>query len=134
MRSFKVRKKVMAVVFAVLAFALIAASAATLGGINASNVGADTDVVAACNGGAGGVTVTWDSTAYNSGTNGYDVTAFTVAGLGANCDGEPIQVTLAAGDGTSLASVSGTVVGGSASFSGINANAEQLRRVAVVVG
>ena len=42
------RKKLTAILLAALAFGLIAASAASLGGINSSDLGADASVVAAC--------------------------------------------------------------------------------------
>ena len=129
------RKKVMAVVVAVLAFSLIAASAATLGGINASDVGADTDVVAACNGGAGNVGVDWD-TSYNAAANRYDVTGVHVSNLSANCAGEAIAVTLSNGNGSQTLEITGVVdASGEAHWvSGVVYAAEQLQRVAVVVG
>jgi len=132
-----VRKKVLAVVLAVLAFSLIAASAATLGGINAADIGADTTLVASCNGGNGPVDVSWDSVEYDSAANEFEVTEFTVTFLDDSCDGDPITVTLAQGNGTELATVTGSVSGTAVTFDDTDfggVSAELLRRVAIVVG
>jgi len=134
--EYAVRKKVMAVVLAVLAFSLIAASAATLGGITNSDLGADTTVVAACNDGTG-VAVDWGTPSYlGAPDHEYVVTEFHVTGL-TGCDGQNIDVTLSNGAGTSTKTLSGTVAGAAADWDalafGTPFSAEELRRIAIVV-
>jgi len=92
-----VRKKLLAVVMAVLVFGLIAASAASLGGINTADLGADSVVVAACD--TDGVDVDYNYT-YNSGAPGYfEMTSVDVSSIAAGCDNYAIHVTLG-DDGT----------------------------------
>lgn len=101
------RKKLLAVVLAVFVFGLIAASAATLGGINTADLGADTAVVASCDT-VGGVDVDYNFT-YNSGAPGYfEVVSVDVSSIDAACDNFAIEVTL--GDGTDPVLGSGSVV------------------------
>ena len=124
------RKKVMAVVVAVLAFSLIAASAATLGGITSETVGADVGVVASCD--TDGVGASFE-TAYVG--NNYVVTGVTITGIDAACDGLDIDVTVSNNSGSVNDSNGGTVAGTSVTLSLAGAvTAEQLTRVAVVIG
>lgn len=92
------RKKLTAVVIAVFVFSLIAASAASLNGINTADLGADATVVASCD--SDGVTVNYNWT-YTPGAPGlFDVTSVDVSGIDGACDGYDIEVDL--GDGTSI--------------------------------
>lgn len=83
------RKKVLAVVMAVLAFSLIAASAASLGGINTSDVGADATFVGSCD--TDGVDASFaDPTVDASGR--YVVASVTISGIHADCLGQLLSV------------------------------------------
>lgn len=98
------RKKLTAVVLAVLVFSLIAASAASLGGINASTVGAETTIVAACDvndapGAPAGENLNASfTTGWDAGLGEYTVTGVTISGIDDTCVGLDISVTL--DDGT----------------------------------
>ena len=82
------RRRLIALTIAVLAFALIAASAASLGGINSADVGADTTVVTSCD------------------TDGVDVEfrwrRVIVTGIADACLGQQISMTIS--DGTNQVS------------------------------
>lgn len=83
------RKKVLAVVLAVLVFSLIAASAASLGGINTSEVGADATFVGSCD--TDGVDAVFgDPTVDASGR--YVVASVTISDIDANCLGQRLSV------------------------------------------
>ena len=119
----------MAVVVAVLAFSLIAASAATLGGINSESVGADVGVVASCD--TTGVDAAF-TTSYVG--NNYVVTGVTISGIDAPCEGLDISVTVSNNSGAVSDSATGVVSGGQADLPlGGLVTAEQLTRVAVVI-
>jgi hypothetical protein len=126
----------MAVVFAVLAFSLIAASAATLGGVNASGVGADEGLAASCD--TNGVNV--DFTLTNVGGT-VQVTDVVVSGIHGNCDGEAVYVTLLDGpSGNSLGTAGPAIAGdngtnnNSVTVSGFNADPYAVNAVYVVIG
>ena len=90
------RKKVIAVILAVLVFSLIAASAASLGGINTADLGADATVIAACDTGGVDVSYNW---AYSPGSPGiFDVNSVDVSAIDVACNGFDLFVEL--GDGT----------------------------------
>jgi hypothetical protein len=88
-----VRKKVMAIVFAVLAFSLIAASAATLGGITTDpGVGAEsTTVNASCD--STGVHASFGTT-WDSAQARFEVSSVTVSEISDACVGQQITVVL----------------------------------------
>ena len=86
------RRTVLALLGGILAFALIAGAAASLGGITSGDLGADDAVVASCD--TNGVTTSY-TTAYSAtGTAGYKVDDVTVGGISDNCDGQTMTVTL----------------------------------------
>jgi hypothetical protein len=126
------RRKLTAVVLAVLVFSLIAASAASLGGINSADLGADATVVAACD--TNGVDVSYN-TNYVPGTPGnYEVTSVDVTNIASPaCDGYDISVTLGSGS-SALGSGSATVGAGSATvtISG-NVDAEDVAEIGIVI-
>lgn len=123
------RKKVMAVVIAVLAFSLIAASAATLGVTSASGVGAGEDVVAACD--PDGVDV--DFTVEETSQDVVEVTEVTVSDIHGDCLLEDIFVTVYEG-GTAAGTASGVVNAGTVTLTGFSADPELLDNVRVVIG
>lgn len=93
---------------ALLAFALASAAAASLGGLTVDNLGADANVVAACD--TDGVTVNF-GVAYQGGQ--YVVTDVTVGGIAAACAGQTLELTLFDSANTALGSGSLTVAGAS---------------------
>jgi hypothetical protein len=117
---------------AVGAAGLIAvASAATLGGITSEAVGADDEIVVACD--SDGVTVDYD-TAYNSTTGNYVVTDVTVADLAAGCISQDMQVTLIDSNGDELEELTATVAGASETMTLVSlVEAERVTGVAVVI-
>ncbi|HIE21361.1 MAG TPA: hypothetical protein EYP73_02025, partial [Acidimicrobiia bacterium] len=84
------RRKLTAIVLAVLVFSLIAASAASLGGITTADLGADATVVAACD--TDGVDVSYN-TRYSPGAPGnYEVTSVVVSNIASACNTYTISV------------------------------------------
>ena len=104
------RKRLTAVVLAVLVFSLIAASAASLGGINQADLGADATIVASCD--TDGVVVDYQLS-YNFGTGQFDISDVDVTSINANCNGDDIYVEIGA-SGATIDSGSGTVALGAA--------------------
>ena len=129
------RKKMTAVILAVLVFSLIAASAASLGGINTADLGADATVVASCDT-VGGVDADYNWT-YTPGAPGFfDVDDVVVSSIDAACIGYTIEVTL--GDGSSiLGTGTGTVAGASITVaitpSGTEVDAELVTELGIVI-
>lgn len=100
------RKKITAVILALFVFSLIAASAASLGGINTADLGADATVIAACDTGGVDVDYNWS---YTPGAPGFfDVDSVDVSAIDVACNGYDLFVEL--GDG-SLSLGSGSVLG-----------------------
>ncbi|MCH8983610.1 MAG: hypothetical protein IH943_05845 [Acidobacteria bacterium] len=86
------RKKLTATVIAVFVFSLIAASAASLGGITApTELGADEAVVAACT--SGGVTVDFAAT-YQNGEYQVDDVTVSIDAADGSCNGETVRVVV----------------------------------------
>jgi hypothetical protein len=125
------RRKLTATVLAALVFSLIAASAASLGGINTADLGADATVVAACD--SDGVDVSYNTSYSPGGPGNYEVISVDVASIDPGCNGDTISVTL--GDGTNaLGSGSATVSSGAAtvSISG-NVDAKAVTEIGIVI-
>jgi hypothetical protein len=120
-----------AIVLAVLVFSLIAASAASLGGINSDDVGADVAVVASCEGATpNGVTASY-ATSYSGGE--YVIESVTIGDIAAACAGQAISVTLTDG-GAVLETLSDVVGGVSVTLATTGAvSAEDLDGIAVVI-
>jgi hypothetical protein len=93
------KRKTLAIVAAVAAFAAVSASATTLGGLTGASLGADTKVVASCDT-VGGVSVGY-TTVYNNtaGVKQYTVTSVKLGNLDAGCDLKAAEVTLSDGAG-----------------------------------
>jgi hypothetical protein len=122
------RKKLTAIVLAVLAFSMIAASAATLGGINTSSLGAETDIVVSCD--PDGIDV--DFTVALSGGE-YKTSAVNISGIAAACAGQDISVTLLDGTGASLGSAGPSAVAATTHSASITASASAVKGIAVVI-
>ncbi len=101
------RTKIVAILAGLGIAGLVAASAATLGGLNTDNLGANVQVVASCD--TDGVTATFNTDyeatvvpADPDGDGGYVVKSVDLAGISANCNGQALDLTLADGDGLQL--------------------------------
>jgi len=125
------RKRLTAVVLAVLVFSLIAASAATLGGINQADLGADATLVASCD--DDGVVVDYQLS-YNFGTGQFDISDVDVTSINANCNGDDIYVEIGA-SGATIDSGSGTVAAGAATvtMTAGTGDAEALDEIAIYI-
>ena len=125
------RKKLIAILLAALVSGLIAASAASLGGITGSDLGADATVVASCD--TDGVTVDY-TTSYVPGVPGsFDVATVVVTLINIACNTYTIDVSL--GDGTSeLGTGSDTVATGAATVTiSAGVDAEDVTEVGIVI-
>lgn len=93
----------------VAATGAVVASAATLGGVSAKDLGADTAVIASCD--TNGVTVDY-TTSTNANAGYYTVTGLKLSGVSAACSGESLSITLSGGTAnsyTTLGTLTGTV-------------------------
>ena len=125
------RKRMTAIVLGVMVFSLIAASAASLGGINASEIGADSTVIASCHTTPDAITPVYTH-AYSASASEYVVTEVDVTAIDALCNGEPNSVTLATPTGSET--VTGTVSAGAALLTGFTISAEAVDHIAIVIG
>ncbi len=101
------KRIVYGLVAASMAFAAVFGSAASLGGITSTKLGADDSVVAACD--TNGVSTSY-TTAYNTTTTaGYKVDKVKVGGIADTCNGQTMKVTLVGASNASLAEVTLTV-------------------------
>ena len=85
------KKKIIAVVAAFGAFGALTASAATLGGLTSTSLGADQTVVASCD--TDGIGLAY-SNSYDAVTNAYRTTAVTLSGVNAACASKTFRLTL----------------------------------------
>ena len=126
------RKKLTAVILAVLVFSLIAASAASLGTIRTDQLGASVDVVSSCD--TDGVDVAYNTTYVAGAPSYYSVDSVDVTGINANCNGQAIEFTLADGTGTALGVGTGAVAAGEAlgiAFTGVAA--EDVFQIGIII-
>lgn len=132
-RRARTRRTLAATTAAIAASGLVAASAASLGGINANDLGADVGTVASCD--TDGVNVAWAPAPSYSvpATANYAVSGLDVTGINTACNGQNIKVTIANGT-TSLEESTGLVAAGafSASFTPVQA-AEDITAVSIVI-
>jgi len=112
------------------AAAAVVASAATLGSVNSTDLGAGTSVVASCD--TDGIDVDY-TTAYDSVSASYKVATVVLDGVDAACDAQAIKITFATGTGTSLAEITDTVDDTSLSFPVTGVTAQALGGIAVVI-
>lgn len=109
----------------VAAVSAVTASAASLGGVTASSLGADSAIVASCD--TDGIGVDYAVT-YSAGV--YKVTDVKLSGVNAACNSLKYSVSLADGTNASLVNASGTlsVTAGAASLAvtPVSANSVQL--------
>lgn len=127
----KSRKLVPAIVAIAVAGTVSVAAAATLGGLNADQLGADDAAVTACD--TDGIAVAY-TTDYVPSSKEYEVDTVDLSGIAAGCVGQTLDITVADSSGAVLADSSLTVAGATASVSmpaGIAA--ADVEHVAVVI-
>ena len=124
------RRTLAAGIAAVAATGLVAASAATLGGITTQDLGADSTAVASCDN--NGVSVDY-TPAYSASIPNYALGDVTVSGIAAGCVGETLKVTLSTTANASLQQQSIAVTGASETLTFSNVDAEAVTGVAVVI-
>ena len=124
-------KYAIAAIAAIVAFGGFLAMAATLGGITADNLGADSSVIASCD--TDGVTTSY-TVAYDATDARDEITAVTVAGVDAACAGQTLTVTLTDGSDVQLDQTSVTAVAGANVVSATTpASAEAVENVLIVI-
>lgn len=108
-----------------LAGVLVSASAATVGGVNTNDLGADDTGVPSCN--TDGIDITYIFDGVPS-----TVTRIDVSSIDPSCYGQRLDITAAADDGTSLFE---NTVGVDTPVTGIDANvdADSIERISVVI-
>lgn len=89
--TMKLKSKSGAVLGALIAAALVSASASTLGGLDTATLGAETQVVAGCD--PDGIDIAYE-TAYDETSQAYQVTAVRLLGVDDACIGQLASVTL----------------------------------------
>jgi hypothetical protein len=87
----KLKSKSGAVLGALIAAALVSASASTLGGLTTQTLGAETSVLAGCD--TNGIDIAYE-TAYDETSQAYQVTAVRLLGVNTACVGQLASVTL----------------------------------------
>lgn len=125
------RRKLTASVLAVLVFSVMAASAASLGGINTADLGADATVVASCD--TDGVDLDYTLSYVPGAPGNFEVATVVVTNINVACNTYAIDVSL--GDGaTELGSGSDTVAAGGATVTiSAGVDAELVTEVGVVI-
>lgn len=105
MRSKK--RFIIGLVVGVAVFAAAFGMANTLGGLTTNTLGADDQVVGACD--ANGVTTSYDTNYFAAAPAGFKVIEVTVAGIANACDGKTIEVALTGSGGTAIEEQTSTV-------------------------
>lgn len=124
------RRRTLAVAAGLATFSVIGAFAATLGGIDSDQLGADASVVTSCD--SDGVVVDYN-TDYDTADDRYEVTSVDISGIDAACAGQTLSVTLA--DGTTNLTEEDQVVAGASEnvvFS-VTPDAEAVTNTAIVI-
>lgn len=96
------KRTLVASLLGLTAFGAVFGSAASLGGLDASSLGANADVVAPCD--TDGVDVSYTHDYDPTAPAGYKVTAVTVSDVADGCDGLTVEVALTGSADTSVAS------------------------------
>jgi hypothetical protein len=110
-----VRTKMIAVFAGVAVTGIASAAAAGLGGLDTGSVGAESDIIAACQT-SGAIDIAFD-TSYDSAEAGFLVDAVDLSAVDAACDSQSVEIVLTDSADEEIANGSGTlsVVGGEAS-------------------
>ena len=125
------RKRLIAIIFGLLVFSAISASAASLGGISTSDLGAEAAVISSCD--TDGVTVDYTTTYVPGAPGNFEVASVVVTAIDPACDGFNIDV--AVGDGSSELGNGSDVVATGAATVAISAGADAgaITEVGVVI-
>jgi hypothetical protein len=108
------------------------ASAASLGGVDSTNLGSSATVVASCD--TDGVKLDY-TTAYDVSTGTYLVSSVTVDGIADSCAGQPIEVSLKDADGKATATTRREAVKGTSQTIAVDGFAgESVDHAAVLIG
>jgi hypothetical protein len=123
-------KKALAAFGGLAAFGILTASAASLGGLTSSSLGADQTVIASCD--TDGIAMTYTNV-YDATTNAYKTSGVVTAGVNAACTGKTFKLTLS--DGTvSLGEFSGSVSGATQTIPVTpNVDAKSITKAALVI-
>jgi hypothetical protein len=103
-----VNKKALAAFGGLAAFGILTASAASLGGLTSSSLGADQTVIASCD--TNGIQMTY-ANSYVPATNSYSTTVVTLAGIDPTCATKSFKLSLSSG-AASLGETTGTIQAG----------------------
>jgi len=126
------KRVLLGVAAGVLAAGAIGASAASLGGITGSSVGADTVVTAACDTNGIGVGYT---TAYSASVGAYQISGVNLTGVDPACNSLKYALTVADAANVSLAQATGTltVTANAATITFTPVAANSVGRLALVI-
>lgn len=105
------KRLLLALLFGAGAYAIVFASAATIGTVTDAGVGSGNQVIASCD--TDGVNTAYGY-AYSATTPGYNVTTVSVTSIATACNGKNISVTVAKSDGSTPSTGAGTVASGAA--------------------
>ena len=108
------RRRGAVVLLGIAAFGLAAASAASLGGLTSSSLGADNGAVTSCD--TDGVTIAYGTPAYDATSGLYKVSTVTVGGIAVGCAGKTVAVTLSDAANASLGSGTAVIAGTTAAI------------------
>jgi hypothetical protein len=89
-----VNKKTIAAIGGLAAFGILTASAASLGGLTSSSLGADQTVIASCD--TDGISLTYTN-AYDAPSNSYKTSAVVASAVNAACGSKSYKLTLSNG-------------------------------------
>lgn len=114
-----------------VAFGVVGASAASLGGVTTASLGADSGAVASCD--TDGVTLAYTNS-YDSSTGVYRTTSVSITNINTACNTKTISITLKDVSGNSLGAGSSTVAAGAATIAlSPSASAASVTGAAVVI-
>jgi hypothetical protein len=108
LRPRRLRRRTAVLLLGLGAFGIAAASAASLGGLTSTGLGADNNSVSSCD--TDGVNIAYTNT-YDSTASLYKVSSVSVSGIDAACSGKSLSVTLSDNTGASIGTGTATVGG-----------------------
>jgi hypothetical protein len=132
----KSRRTLLAILGGIAAFAIVVGSAASLGGLSSTSLGADDQVVASCD--TDGVTTSYSTTYTATPTPGFKVGNVTVGGIDPACVGKSMTVTLVNASNASIGTTTQAVTTDAGfinvvSLSSSNALAESVTGIHIVI-
>ncbi len=124
-------KKALAAFGGLAAFGILTASAASLGGLTSSSLGADQTVIASCDT-AGGVSMSY-TTVYDPTTNAYKTSGVVTGLVDAACIGKTFKLSLSDG-AASLGEYTGSITAASQTIPVTpNVDAKSITKAALVI-